>query len=230
MRKAVSEILMMPPQWSFSRWGCYEQCPRKAKLQYIDGYREDEKDAGPAAKRGTDIHGQGEAFLKAKRLTSIPPIFQFFAKEVKELYRLKAVAEIELGLTRDWKPCAFDSKDYWWHGAIDAAAYLTPTKAWGVDWKSGKIYDKHKLQLELYALAMFLHDEALDEILMEDFYVDKKKKASNTYKHYQVPTLIKLWERRVTPMFADREFAPCPSNLCAWCPFTKEKGSGLCEY
>lgn len=221
----------MPPHWSFSRWQTYTQCPRKAKLQYIDGLFVDEEDEkNKAARRGTVIHKTAEDLIMAKKLMPTPPIFTFFKQELKELHRLRAVAEVKLGITRDWEPCEFDAKDYWWHGALDAVAMTNKTSAWVVDWKSGRIYPQHKQQLEVYALVTFLHDEWIERVTCEDLYVDQKKKATEVYERSQVPRLITLWERRTLAMFNDTTFAPCPSNLCGWCPYRKELGTGLCEY
>ena len=219
----------MPPQWSYSRFTTYEQCPLKAKLRYIDWYRDDGP-GGAAANRGTEIHKLAEDWLRAKRTGPIPPIFEHFRETLLKLRRLQAVPELAIGLKRDWSLCAFDAPDYWWHGELDALAMLTPRSAWIVDWKSGKVYPEHVMQLELYALVAFLADPYLDSVQVDDAYVDQKKMIGNLYLRRQVPTLQAIWERRTTPMFNDRAFAPCPNFLCKYCEFRKELGSGLCQY
>jgi hypothetical protein len=104
------------------------------------------------------------------------------------------------------------------------------SSAWVGDWKSGRIYPQHKQQLEIYAVVVFIHDEWIDDIVCEDFYLDQKKKATENYTRSQLERLKTLWERRTLAMFNDREFAPCPSNLCSYCQFRKSAGSGLCEF
>ncbi len=219
--------LRMPPSWSHSRWSTYENCPRKAKLYYIDGYRSEGSDA---TNRGSDIHALAEAWLKSKKKLELPPIFAHFKVEFDMLRKLRAVAEVELGLTRDWEPCEYDDPNHWFHGKLDAVAMVTDQSALIVDFKTGKIRDYHAQQLELYALTVFIHNPEIEAIRCELWYIDQHKTTSNEYLRRQVPTLIKLWERRVAPMFNDTTFAPCPNWLCAYCDFAKKNGSGLCEY
>jgi hypothetical protein len=197
----------------------------------VDGYYMDEDDdKNTAARRGTIIHKTAEDLIMSKKLPPIPPLFTFFKQEIKELHRIKAVAEVKLGITRDWKPCEFDAKNFWWHGALDVVGMTGKDSAWVGDWKSGRVYPQHKQQLEIYAVVVLIHDEWVDRVVCEDFYIDQKKKATEIYARSQLERLKILWERRTLAMFNDREFAPCPSNLCGWCPFRKEAGSGLCEF
>ena len=227
--KKQEALPQMPPQWSYSRWNTYDQCPLKAKLRYVDGFRDD-GGGSAASNRGTEIHLQAEEWLRAKRTGPIPPIFDHFREKLLMLRRLKAVPELAVGLKRDWSLCDFDAPDYWWHGELDAIAMTSPRSALIVDWKSGKIYPDHAMQLELYALVAFKADPYLDSVRVEDVYLDQKKETGNVYLRRQVETLQAIWERRVGPMFADRQFAPCPNNLCRFCEFRKELGSGLCQY
>lgn len=230
--KKQKVVLRMPPTWSYSRWSTYELCPRKAKLAYIDMIRFEGGDR-TAADRGTEIHTIAEELLLAKKLklSDIPPILAFFAEDIMRLRKLRAVPEMALGLKRDWTGCDFDDPDYWWHGELDIVAMLSDTHAFIGDWKTGKIRESHAVQLELYALAVFLHDEHIEQITVEDWYIDQNKKSKPvTYLRRQVPMLIKLWERKVGPMFADTAFPPCPNFLCGWCDYSKKNGTGLCEY
>jgi hypothetical protein len=224
-------VLSMPPVWSYSRWQTYELCPHKARRQYIDGYRF-ESDGNTAADRGTEIHKMAEACIKAKVLKEIPPILAPFSEDIHLMRKMKALAEVKLGLTRGWLPCDFDDPDYWWHGALDVVCMLKSTQCFISDWKSGKVRETHAIQLELYALVVFLHDPDIEEVLVEDWYVDAKKKSkTKRYLRRQVPALKALWERRVTPMFSDTTFAPCPNFLCNnYCEFAKNTGRGLCKF
>lgn len=224
----------MPNKWSFSRWATYNKCPHQAKLYYIDGVR-GEEDPNSAASRGTIIHKMSEDYLNARRATELPPIFQQFAADFALLRKLRAVPEVSLGIRRDkttgfqWTPCEFDDPNYWWHGQLDATAILEcGTVAWIVDIKTGKMYDEHVLQLQLYAIAMFLHAPELDEVICEDWYVDLGKKVKHRFLRRQLQGLILLWERRTAAMFNDTTFPPTPTPLCGWCIASQE--NGLCKF
>ncbi len=230
LRPKKKVILSMPPHWSYSRWQTYETCPLKAKLSYIDMIRFEGGDR-TAADRGTEIHKIAENCVFNSK-AEIPPILAHFKDEIKSMHKLKAVVEMKLGLKRDWTPCDFDDPEYWWHGALDITAMLDDTHAFIADWKTGKIRESHATQLELYALVVFLTDSDIEKVTVEDWYIDQKKKSTPvTYLRRQVPTLIKLWERRVTPMFNDHTFPPCPNWLCSYCDYSKKNSdAGLCDY
>lgn len=219
------KVVKMPNKWSFSRWSTYNKCPLQAKLGYIDGWR---GEGGDASARGTEIHALAEKWLKAKKKKKLPPIFAAFKKGFDKLYELRATSEIPLGITRDWKPCEFADADYWWHGEIDAVAIVDETRAIVVDFKTGRVYPEHKLQLEIYAIAMFLHVEELTEVQCDDWYVDLGKVVSHVFKRSSLKAMITAWENRLAPMFRDREFCPKPSPLCPWCIASKE--NGLCRF
>jgi hypothetical protein len=222
--------LSMPNVWSFSRWSTYSQCPLKAKLTYIDGYRF-EREKGSASDRGVEVHALAQNWLESPKLKKLPPIFDFFKEDLHRLRRLRAVAEVPLAFRRDWTPCDFDAPDYWWHGELDAVAMLSSKVALVVDYKTGKEYEHHVLQLELYALAVMLTDKSIRRVIVEDWYIDLHRKSRRReYTRSQIPMLKKIWERRTKAMFNDHEFAPLPGFLCSWCDFTKSKGSGLCAH
>ena len=235
--KTRKQVLKMPPHWSFSRWQTYEQCPLKAKLKYIDEIVPEvsDKQDHTAADRGNEIHEVAAAWVNAPRGKAgpLPPIFHHFKDYMKDLRKRRAVAEVELGLKKDWSPCDFEDEHYWWHGAFDIVVMNDDaTEAEISDWKTGKVYEQpHAQQLELYALVLFCTVPTLKKITVHDSYIDQKKTSpKKVYDRRQITMLKEIWTRRITPMFADRTFAPLPNRFCDWCEYRAEAGSGLCKY
>ena len=228
-KQVMKDKKIAPPekltQWSFSRWACYENCPRKTKLQYIDGYR---GVSGEASDRGTDIHAMAEAYLKARRAIPLAPVLQVFADEFKALRKGKAQAELELAFDCKWLPCEWDAPASWLRMKIDAIAMLDGTSMHIVDFKTGKLREYHTLQLSLYALAVFITRPHIQKITAELWYIDHAKKTKVRYDRREMDTLKKLWEQRILCMFNDTRFAPTPNPLCSWCICTKS--NGLCEF
>ena len=220
----------MPFEWSFSRWAVYDQCPYRAMLQYIMGL-----DQGPeteALRRGNAIHKLAEDYVNAPRMPpSIPEVLRVFAEELKWMRGVNAKAEHECAVNDEWSPTKrYGSWNAWLRVRLDIVAMPDPKTLYIADWKTGKIYaDKHSTQMELYATALFSHYPEVERIDTELFYIDQRKKAPNSYLRRQHENMIAMWNRRVTPMFNDRDFVPCPNNLCGWCPYTAEKG-GPCHF
>lgn len=220
----VDEV-KMPPQWSYSRWSTYDQCPYRAKLQYIDGLSSGTSDA---TERGTEVHSMAEDWLKSKKEYPLPPVFGFFKKEFQELRKRGAASEHEWIFDKDWNVIK-DMHGRWLLVRIDAICNVGKKRIKIIDFKTGKIRDSHEKQMSLYALAAFEAIPEVEEVETELWYIDQHHTARNLYLRTGANSLKSLWIRRITPMFNDRIFAPNPSRLCGWCPFSEEKG-GPCVH
>ena len=51
--RGVAREESMIPQWSYSRLGCYERCPKQAEFKFIKKIKEPQH---PAMERGKNIH------------------------------------------------------------------------------------------------------------------------------------------------------------------------------
>jgi hypothetical protein len=208
--------------WSYSRYGTWKKCARRARYQYVD-----KLDQGPksrALSRGIEIHEHAENYLKAQRRPKkIPAALSRFETMFAELRGQKAESELEITFTEEWEPTGWFDADAWCRIKVDAIAGPRI-----IDFKTGRIYADHAEQLELYALAGFLRNPELETITGELWYLDSGDLTEADFTQDEVPALTALWEMRIKPMFEDRTFEPNPSPLCGWCPYSGKKG-GPCD-
>ena len=221
--------------WSFSRWRDYEQCPFKASCKYIHKFKEPES---PPMKRGTDIHKKAELYIKGL-LKDIPIELGFFEREFKKLRRVEAEAEQSLAFDVDWQPTGWFDTNAWCRVKTDASALLFG-KRYIVDYKTGKQYEEHADQLELYALAGFITYPEAEEVEAQDWYLDQPpdcpdRITGESFLRKQVKELKDAWARRTRAMLTDTAFSPRPNYGCRKCWLRRGNGDfpggkgGPCE-
>lgn len=130
--------------------------------------------------------------------------------------------------TTNWSPI-------WLSGKLDHGVFNTPTILEVIDWKTGQIREdeipKYVEQLDLYALISFLRFPSVEVVRPKLAYLDVGEfYEDRDYTRDEVPALIKVWNKNVKPMFADRSFKPCPNKWCGWCAYGKQRGDGRCKY
>lgn len=218
---------MIPKSWSLSKLGTFTKCRRKFLYSYIEGRP---APAGSAADRGVAVHAAIEAFFKDGK--SLPPEFAYWTNYFTTLRSLPNFPELELGMRPGWVPCSFGDPTVWWRGVLDLWV-LHEGKGWLFDWKTGKIYEDHDDQKELYAIASFLAHPEIDEIQAFHIYVDIKKTTHKVYQRDSLDALIAKWNAKLAPYFAalamvaadptdaHMYFSTNPGYLCAYCPYSK---------
>lgn len=222
----------MITSWSYSRWKCYEDCPRKAKYLFVDKMKEP---SAPALERGTAIHAKIEKYL----LTGgrVPQEAKQLEAEYKVLRKQKPLVELEIAYNREWSPVDWFSRDAWCRIKVDA---LVPPITDDndpivrvIDNKTGKIkeHGEYDEQLELYGLAGLLNYATANRSTGELWFVDHGKivLAQEEFKRADLKKLQKKWEIRTKRMLSDKLFKPKPGNACRWCHFRKGN-SGPCEF
>ncbi len=235
--------------WSFSRYSCYQQCPLKAKLKFIDKIKEP---GSPAMQRGADIHDAAEAYLKGtlkripKELMEFKTLFQRLRKQYKKVISGMTV-EDTWAFTKDWDETAWNDWTHCWvRIKLDCAEHEDGNTLTIHDWKTGKFREDNSLeyaeQLELYALAALLLYEHIEVVKPRLVYLDygiiypepgTEAEEALTFTRKDIPRLKKLWEKRVRPMLRDKTFAPRANHFCNWCFFRKSNkanGGGQCKF
>ena len=229
--------------WSYSKLVIYEQCPFRARLQYIDRIPEPPRSA-PKGKaehpldRGIRVHEAAELFVQGG-VELIPELLKFsdeFAK-LQTLYKDGKVSlEGDWGVRRDWGATAWTSSDIWGRAKLDAFVTVSDTVATVIDYKTGKKYGnevKHGEQGQLYMLAAHGRQPHLESINVEFWYTDQDDVTSVTYRSSAVPRFRSKFERRFDVMLSDTEFKPRPNVIsCKWCPYRTEEtgGGGNCPH
>ena len=141
--------------WSYSSISLFQQCPRKYhRLRVLKDVVEP-----PQAHLdyGSAVHKAAEDYVCGG--IDIPEKYGFIKTPLDAFKILPGEkhCEYEMGLTKDFKPCAFRDPDVWLRGIADLLI-INGDEAKIVDYKTGKSaqYADTK-QLELLALLVFKH-------------------------------------------------------------------------
>lgn len=204
---------------SFSRISTFEQCPLRFDYQYVTASH---KDAGSDASRfGNAVHEAFEAYLKTG--DSLPDnllVFMPLLDSLRTREKDRLLVEHEMAVTRDRKPCAWDSPDCWIRGIADFVV-LKGTTAVAGDWKTGKPKDNTD-QLKLMAALLFEHFPDVLTVNTSYFWLYHRAPPQViTYTRDMLPDLWKFWEAKDTAIVETANigvFPPRPSGLCPWCP------------
>ena len=212
---------------SYSKYSCWDKCPRKFKYRYIDKLDEPK---GTAMSRGTEIHESVEAYLLGKTDQLHPDIHSYYGQFMFGLRNAGAIPEVQVAVNRDWKPVPWDAEDAYIRSVIDA--HLPPKD--GVvqvfEWKTGKVYPEHRDQLELYAVKIkVLYPETKQVNVMGVYFDLKKNSVAYTHPYYYQEIKIELWDNKMRKILRDEEFIPNPSYGCKFCHFRRDN-NGPCEF
>lgn len=218
--------------WSYSRWNDYKLCPFKFKCKHIDRLPDP---SGPAAARGTEIHGKAEAYVKATRKPKLDADLKNVAEELEFCRKAGAIAEQEWGFRNDWNwigRAGWFGNDVWFRMKADVVvSYADDTGLLG-DWKTGKMYFENEEQVELFGAVGFMRFPNWTEVDVRLWYTDVAAADNEIQRVYTAKEgeLIRAdWAKRVRPMFNDRKFPPTPNDKCKWCNYSKAKG-GPCKF
>src|SRR5713101_1127677 len=206
--------------WSPSRYGLYEECPRKFKYKIVDKLPEEE---GPALARGTEIHGQIEDYI-AGRTNKKPEIHVDILEWIEWLkaeYRERVVkVEMQLALTKKWALTKWFAADCWLRVKIDAYHSREDVGATAIDWKTGKHSAEKTLlyndALDIYAtviLSLGLDDAVVSHLVFTDAGIVVPPNGYIVIKE-ELEDRQKYWERKVHSMMTDTLYAPNPSFRC----------------
>ena len=208
--------------WSYSSIKTFDQCPKKYfHLKVV----KDVKDTpGEAADYGTAVHEAAELFIKDG--TPIPEKFAFMRPYVEPLAKKKGTkhTELKLGVKRGltgYEPCGFFAKDVWYRGIADLFI-VNGTKAWLVDYKTGKNAKYADIkQLDLLAGAMFVHYPEVEIINSALLYVVSHEMPRKIHHRQHLDTYMGVFDTQLDRLEAAKENGVWNANssgLCGWCP------------
>lgn len=217
--------------WSYSKLIDFEQCPYRVKLRYVDKVPGTK---APAAERGTAIHQMAEDYVRSK-LKDLPLELRHFKDDfaaLKASFKHEAVhLEGEWGFDKEWMPATY--KGAWLRMKADAVFYANPTKATVIDYKTGKSYGnelKHGEQTQLYAIATFIRNPKLEEIITELWYLDRDELSAKTYRREEALRYVQPFNKRAHALTSCKDFAPRANQFtCTRCDYGPAKG-GQCEF
>lgn len=215
--------------WSYSRYADYVQCPLRFKLKHIQKMKEP---GSPAMQRGSDIHKEGEIYLKAtKQPKKVPASYQHFSDEMSQLWGLKPMVEQQWGFTREWSPTGWFGRDTWLRIVADVALLYDDNTADLIDFKTGRKYDTNEEQVELFSAGIFMKFDHIEHVTTRLWYLDQPddNEVIREYTREDFERIRKGWEKKIVPMFKDKRFAPTPNEKCRFCAFAKNRG-GPCPF
>jgi CRISPR/Cas system-associated exonuclease Cas4 (RecB family) len=185
--------------WSYSKLKAFETCPKQFyHMKVLKQYPQVETEA---MRYGTDVHLACEEHIRDGK--PIPKKYSYVQPMLNAL-----------------KPCGFKDKDVWFRGIADLIILDKDNKlAWVVDYKTGKSARyADKGQLELMALAVFIHFPEIKEVRGGLLFVVCKQLITETYSvHRQKQKLIDKYTNKFRQMLiaSDKDvWNANPSGLC----------------
>ena len=201
--------------WSFSRIKAFEQCPKQFyHMKIAKDYSESTTDA---MLYGTAFHLVAEEYMRDNKL--LPAKFSYAqgALDALKAKRGEKLCEVRMGLTQALAPCDFSAKDVWWRGIADLVI-LDEDIAWVIDYKTGKnVKYADKGQLELMALAVFIHFPRVNSIRAGLLFVVSRDLIKDTYTRDMMPVLWDKWlgnYKRMESAYNSNTWNAHPSGLC----------------
>lgn len=209
-------------KWSHSALKTFEQCPRKyheCNVLKLHPYQETE-----ATRYGTQVHESIELYIKKGK--PIPPEHERFKPVVDAMINRQGrkLAEHEMGLTADLKPCDFKDPNVWVRGIVDVLVIDDDNMtAWVGDWKTGSNKYPDRDQLVLMSLMVFAHFPHIRKVNSALLFIVKEDMVKMTMVREQADKFWWKYRERVAQIEAchtNNMWHSKKSPLCPWCPCT----------
>lgn len=213
--------------WSYSRYELYVQCPLKFKLRHIDKLPEPK---APAMERGNTVHKAVAAYISVPAtIESVqpPPEASQFLHLMNELRAIPdKQVEQQWGFTAAWAPTGWFGAGTWFRSILDVGVLYADMTFEDIDWKTGKKYDSNQEQMETQALAIMCRLKPVAHVSTRLAYLDSGEESFDEFPARDKEKLMRKWESRVAPMFADDMFVARPNDKCKWCAFSRSNWTG----
>ena len=158
----------------------------------------------------------------------------------------KVKTEHQMAFTREWEPCEYDDWDRAWLrvkldvqvSADGNAVEIVDWKTGGIDKKTGgvKADAKYDDQLNLYAVAVLSRYPSVERTNARLVFVDCGarfdcivERPSGSLTRADLAKAQVRWTKKAKALLSDKLFAPSPSPLCNYCPFSVKK-EGPCQF
>ena len=243
-RGTVTPTYPRPKAWSYSAYKQWTTCP---KQYYFEKILRIKAPDSPAMARGTFVHEimelyatdrleWAEALERAEQAgdksrfgpKAKPCAIQAFKKDLDLARRKGASCEEEWGLDSSWRDVGWMTPTTWLRLKLDLRFPMRAGVLRVVDHKTGRIYDDHAYQTDLYAAMSFIKFPEIRTIETEFWYLDLGEKRAATFKRAELPEMLRRWENKVAPMMADDQYPCRPGPHCRWC-FHRQSNGGKCE-
>jgi hypothetical protein len=209
----------VPKSWSYSAISRYEQC---ALQFYAERTKQVSSQESFALADGDRVHQLAEGFLLG-RIEGVPPDLRQFEKEFKTLKSLGAHAEEIFVLDKNW-----ERVDGWRHTDARLRAKIdTRVDSMVADFKTGRKYDSHEDQADLYSTIVFQAIPDLNDIDFEFWYLKNGDVSQFTFSRDQQSERLEKWQHRADILMSETEWKPTKNEYCKYCSVKKEHGCEL---
>lgn len=223
--------------WSYSVYSQYLKCPLSVCFDKVKRIRMIEP-PNPHFEKGDRVHKAAEMYIGSEG--KAPPIIpDLKAVKDKLIFFRKARAKVELewAFTKQYLPTSWFGSDAWLRVKTDVCHDTAkPPLVHITDWKTGRVYDDHKQQRSLYALAGLqlvelgqLAGGSKDvHLTAEHLYTDTTQSATEEYTMKDLKPLKNEWASRIKQMMSDTKYPAKPGFHCRYCKYRKSN-QGPCS-
>ena len=206
--------------WSHSALKDYEGCAKRYyEVKVLNKYPFRDT---TATIYGKEVHKAIEDFINDE--TPIPPEYAFVQDIVNATLNIpgRKLAEHEMALTKDLRPCDFNSPDRWVRGIADLLIINDDNlTARVIDWKTGNNKYPDRDQLRLMSLMVFAHFPHIREVKSALLFVVKDDMVKHTMFVDEAEEEWWNYRQRVAKLeasYANDVWNPTRTPLCGWCP------------
>jgi hypothetical protein len=210
-----------PIHWSYSSLKNFEGCPQRYWA---------ERETGQARSVPTEhtlygerLHSAVEDYVKTG--VPIPDEFAKVRPVVDMLIALPGVkySELDLSLRTDLSPCTAEDLEVWVKAFADLVVHQ-PKRALVADFKTGASRYADMDQLDLYALCIFQHFPAVEQVRGMLLFIRDDRPFTKNFSRNDMGDHWARWIRRIGAIKRARDlnvWPTRPSGLCKFCPHTR---------
>lgn len=223
--------------WSYSVYTQYVKCPLSVCFDKVQRIRIVEP-PNPHFEKGDRVHKAAELFIGGSgKVPVVIPELKAVKDRLAFFRKARASVELEWAFDKSYRPTSWFGQDAWLRVKTDVCLDTKePPLVHITDWKTGKVYDEHKQQRSLYALAGLqlvelgaLAGGSKDvKLTAEHLYTDTTQSATEEYDMKDLAPLKREWGSRIKQMMSDTRYPAKTGFHCRYCRFRKSAG-GPCK-
>lgn len=209
-----------PIKWSHSGLKDYEGCARR--YQHVKVLKTVPFTDTVHTIYGKEVHKSAEEYVKNG--TPLPPEHAFLQPTIDALMAKtgRKLAEHEMGVTEDLKPCGFKDDNVWVRGIADLLIVDDDgLKAWVFDYKTGNDKYPDRDQLILMSLMVFVHFPHIRQVNSALLFVVKDSIVKHSMLRGEADEHWWKYRERVARLAQSYKadvWNPTQTPLCGWCP------------
>jgi hypothetical protein len=208
--------------WSHSALKSYEGCARRYhEVTVLKNHPFQDTDQ---TRYGKDLHLAAELYVKEG--TPIPEHFAFVKPILDALIAKpgRKFAELEMALTEELNPVAFNSPNRWVRGIADLVIVNDDNyTARIIDYKTGNDKYPDRDQLILMSLMVFAHFPHIKHVKSALLFVVKNSMVTHEMGLEDIEPAWWQYRQRIAKLnasYAHDVWNPNRTPLCGWCPVT----------